>query len=257
MSRKLFAAFVPLVAVMAVMAGAAASAAAYPAYPEYKKCVKASPKNTGEYTEKECKTSATPAKTGKFELEPWKEGDNWEFTSKSKSSTITAKSTLGVAETVVCKKDSGTGSIVTAGYFTEETLTFTGCRANGSRTQPCENVGTEEIETAHLVGLLVYLPGESTIGERLNFAQEHGPFAVFRCGAETVELEGEVIGTVENTSKGPKVTFTVVAGKQQDMFTEFEGAKEGPFHLVSAGVNPEEATLETTEQRAQKGVGAY
>ena len=260
MSQKLHAAFLPALALIVLLAIPAASASAYPAYPEYKRCVKAEKvgkEYIGEYAENECKTKASPAKTGKYELDDWKEGDAWEFTTKSKTSALATKSTTGVAENVVCKKDTASGEVVIAGYYTEEHLILEGCRANGSKTQPCENAGTEKIETAPLIGLLVYLPGEAVIGERLNFAEEHGPFAAFHCGAEAVEVRGEVIGSIENTSKGQNISFSVAAGAQEDMFAEFEGNKEGPFHLVTGGLGGEEATLQTVEERKQKGVGVY
>jgi len=218
-----------LAAVFAIIAVAAASASAYPAYPAYKLCVKAKKVGktyTGEYTEKACKTKASPAKTGKYELEEWKEGDNWAFTTKSKTTTLKAESTSAVAESVVCKKDKGAGKIVFGGEFTEETITLEGCKANGSKTAPCENAGKEKIQIGSMHGLLALLPGETKFAERLNYAEESGTFATFTCGTETVDVRGEVLGTAENTSKGPKVTFAVAGGAQEDMFTEFEGAKE-------------------------------
>jgi hypothetical protein len=249
-----------LVAVFAVSAVAAASASAYPAYPEYKICVKAKKVGktyTGEYTEKACKTKASPAKTGKYELEEWKEGDHWTFASKSKTSTLNVTSTVDIPENVVCKKDTAKGEVVFGGYYTEETITFEGCKANGSKTQPCENAGKEKITIGPRLGLLGYLPGEARTEERLNFAEEARPFATFTCGTETVEVTGEVVGTVENTSKGTKITFGVVGGEQEQRFTEYEGAKEGPIHLT--GYPGEDATLQTTEEAkwTPKGIGAY
>jgi hypothetical protein len=54
-----------LIAVFALSAVASSAASAAP--PEFFTCVKAVPKNTGNYTEKECFTKASPAGTGKYE----------------------------------------------------------------------------------------------------------------------------------------------------------------------------------------------
>jgi hypothetical protein len=224
--------------------------------PGYYRCVKAKKEGkvyTGRYGEKECLTGASPANTGKYELETVKSG---KFEGKSKKSTLTVHTTKGVAVTVVCKKDKSRGEIVGENEVVLETITFEDCVGNGSKSDPCGNVGPETIETNPQEGLLVWLNEAATEpGELL--AGEH--FAVFKCGGEEVVVDGFVVGTATLAGKkGPTITFALNGSKQQAVKTFWFAGFLGPFNLYTEPNAGEqlEATLESVE--AQKGpAGIY
>jgi hypothetical protein len=236
-----------------VVAGALAEGGPGGAAPGYFKCVKAKKEGkvyTGNYSEKECLTGANPAKTGKYELEVVKSGN---LVGKSKTTKLTVHTTKGVAVTVVCKKDKTQGQVVFENEVVVETITFEDCLGNGSKSDPCGNVGTETIETSPQEGLLVWLnEGRSEPGVLL--AGEH--FAVFKCGTEEVVVEGFVEGTATIAGKkGPTITFAVSGGKQAEKTFWFAGT-QGPFNLYTEPKAGEqlEATLESVE--AQSGPGS-
>jgi hypothetical protein len=245
-----------LLAVFATGALAAASASAEGGpeggTPGYAKCVKAAKnaekKYTGEYSEKECKTKASPAKTGKYELETVESG---KFAGKSKATTLTTHTTKGVAVTVVCKKDKNTGQIVSENEVVVETITFEDCLVNGEKAHPCGNVAPETIETNLLEGLLVWLNEEKTEAGIL-LAGEH--FAKFKCGSEEVEVDGAVEGTATIGGKGPTITFAVNGSKEQaNKVFNYSGSVLGPFNLYTEAEPGQqvESTLQSVE--AQKG----
>jgi hypothetical protein len=247
MSRKLYAGVVlPVVAMIAFMAIPAVNAAAQA--PEYKKCVKAAKVGktypTGEYSNRTC---TTPAKEGEYKLEATAPGTK--LLGASGRSTITVKSEFGVVlQNVGCKLDTSKGEIIT-GQDAYVTLTFYGCANNGGKGEACGNVGKETIQTAaETYSELLWLPGRVT-GERL--AHFDGPIITFKCGTETIELEGSVLGRIENTAIGTNITFAVVAGMQEYLTDE----EETPYHLYTEGNESREATLQTTE--AQIGSGVY
>jgi hypothetical protein len=221
--------------------------------PGYDKCVKATKVGktyVGEYSEKECKTKASPAKTGKYELEAV---DSGKFEAKSKSTTLTTHTTKGVAVTVVCKKDKVRGEIVSENEVSIETITFEDCLVNGEKSKPCGNVGPETIETAPQEALLVWLDKEKTeagvllIGER---------FAAFKCGAEEVVVDGGVEGTVTlGGKKGPTIDFSLNGSKEQAEKTFYLGGVGvlGPFNLYTEPNPGEEVESTLQGEEAQKG----
>ncbi len=233
-----------LVAVFAFSAIAAGSAFAE-GRPEYKLCAKApkvEKKYTGEYSDKGCTTEATE---GKYKLDDVAGGTA--FSGKSKASTFTV-----AGKVIKCKKDVITGEINDQFADTDK-ITFSGCAVNGNKSEPCGNVAPGTIETAQLSsGLYFVNEAETQAGIALN--GEEGVFAEFKCGAETIVIEGYLLGTVTG-GKGITATFAVSGGKQaiQEVWLF-----ESPIavHLESNG---EEATLETTEEEkpAVKGVGVF
>jgi hypothetical protein len=231
-----------LVAIFAISAVAAAGAYAS-GRPEYKACGK-TPKvgktyPTGEFSNKEC---TDPASGGKYRLEEVAEGTS--FTSKSKATVITAD-----GKTVKCKKDTGAGAILSQFEGTDK-ITFADCAVNGNKKEPCGTSGS--IETNQLAtGLFFVNEDETENGVAL--IGEEGVFADFKCGAQTVVVEGIVLGLIANTSKGEKITFAVSGGHQALQDAWFSESSI-PAHLESDG---EEATLETTEEQGPKGVGVF
>ncbi len=265
-----------LVAVFAFSAVAAATASA--ARPEYKKCAKAGKETvewkegapphekakkkavyTGAWENKECtkedttdvyrSKGANPGPEGKYEqlevAEP--------FTSKSKTATFTFTAG-GKPVTVICKKDTDAGEILD--QFTDtEKITFSDCTISGTKTK-CGNVAEGTIETEQLTSNLYFLnEGETEDGVALA-NEETGVFASFKCGSETITLEGFLLGSVTNDgTKGETITFTTNgSGEQAHKGVWFGDHELGPLSLESEG---QEATLTTTDEQGPKDVGVY
>ena len=124
-----------LVAMLAL--GAVSASSAFAGSYEYGICAKASPKKSGQYTEKNCLQEsahhegkyswfAYPGPAGTSENE-------WEFTDKSETSTL--KSSVG---TFTCKKDKSVGK-VTGATTSEDEITLEECSNNTFGTN-CYNV---------------------------------------------------------------------------------------------------------------------
>jgi hypothetical protein len=238
-----------LVAVFALSAVAAASASAAET-PEYKVCGK-TPKvgktyPTGEYSNKEC---TAPESGGKYRLEAVKSGTK--FTSKSKAATFTVDGTV-----VKCKKDTDSGAFYVGGAASEE-ITFSDCAVNGNKKETCETTGAGAgtIKTNQLSDFLVYLNAEETqLGVLLVSSAKS--WAEFNCGAKSFAVDGALLGTIENTSKGDTIDFKVSSGHQAQT-TVFEGGNEETGVKLYTEPGEVEATLETTDEQSSKGIGAY
>lgn len=225
-----------LVAVFALSAVATASASAS-GRPEFKMCVK---KKDGNYNAG-CASHSAMGK-GKAELKEVAAG--MKFTSKSKATKIKAD-----GKVVTCSKDTDKGELLD--QFTEMvTITFTGCKT-GSTT--CGSAGT--IKTGLLSGNLYFInASESERGIAFS-NEETGVFAEFKCGSETVVLEGDLIGATKNSSKGLTITFAVNgSGEQAHKAVWFSETEIGPIALVSG---EEEATVVGTDEQGPKGLGAF
>jgi hypothetical protein len=238
-----------------VVAGAWASGppAGFPGYYSCIKAEKAGKSYTGQYSERECKTRAQPAGTGKYELQ---EVDSGTFEVTGRSATLLAHSTKGALESVVCRRSISTGEFLGDVYATDR-ITLEGCVANEEKkTDPCGNVGLEAIQTEPLFTSLVWLnKSESEPGILLE--GEAGQLASFKCAGEQVTLKGYLIGAIENTSKGHTITYATNTSKQQAHRSIWVfGAEIRPLNMYTQATGSEtEATLETTQ--TQKSTGAY
>ena len=168
--------------------GAPANAAT--GFPEYAQCLKTErlvKSFTGEYTEKECKTVANPAKTGKYER--W-EKDSGTFEATNKAATFITRTTKGVMKSTVCKGGVSRGEFLAGDVYATDKLAFEGCVGNGEKkTDPCRNVGLETLETEPLFSTLVWFNrGDQEPGLLLEAQGEQ--FARFKCGTEHVNLDG-------------------------------------------------------------------
>jgi hypothetical protein len=240
-----------LVAVLAfgVVAVASASAAERP---EFKLCGKAAKepkgsehKYSGSFKNKSC---TEPEAGGKYELEEVPSGTK--LTVKSKGSVLTV-----AGKVIKCKKDTGTGELI-GSHSVAIGVTFEGCAVNGSKSDPCESEGAGAGKIVqHATYALVWLneaetePVVETIGE-----------PTFKCGAETLEVQGDALGAIANTSKGTAITFAVNgSGEQQykhywNSFRHEEEEEEVRLYTEPGGV---EATEATVEEMTWKGVGVY
>ncbi len=237
-----------LVALFALGAVTAGSAFASER-PEYKKCGK-TPKvekktPTGEFSNKECTEAASE---GKYRLEGVPA--NTPFTSKSKGATFKIHGKI-----VKCKKDTDSGEILSQFVDTEK-ITFEDCYINGNKKEAaCGNAASNTITTEQLGSQLFYINEAETENGVALYNEETGVFAEFKCGTETVVIEGILLGSIKNTSKGETITFAVNGGGEQaHRAAWFVGSEMGPLTLESGG---EEATLETTDEQGPKGVGVF
>ncbi len=238
-----------------VVVGASASAAG--GFPGYYRCIKAEKLGktyTGEYSEKECKTKASPADTGKYELQ---ELDSGLFEAAGKGVTLLAHSTRGVVESIVCKRGVSRGELLDSDVYATDRLTLEGCVGNEEKkTDACGNTTAEEIQTGELFSTLVWL-NESASEPGLLLEGEAEQFAAFKCGAEQVDVRGYLVGAIENTRKGHTITYALNAGGQQAHRSAWIfGAEILALSLYTqTGATQGEATLQATETQA--GSGAY
>lgn len=225
--------------------GAIASASALASgQPSYKLCAKAAKVGksyTGEYTEKDCKTHASPAKTGKYELDAVTPGTK--FTSKLKGSVFHAD-----GKEVVCKKGVDTDTIVSS-ISDEDTITFEGCYILvGKEKVSCGSAGKVKSETLDSE-LYFTNRAETELGVVLE-GSGGGTWVTFTCGSETITISGYVLGAVSNTSSGEAITFAVSSGKQALREATVNGLTF-TLYLESGG---KEATLEAVDAVKAKGL---
>lgn len=214
----------------------------------YTTCVKAAKVGktyTGKYNDKECKTVNAKSE-GKYESQPVAEGTP--FTGKNKAVVITAS-----GKTVTCKKGTETGEYVAEKVAAEE-FTFSGCSTGKKEACQSPSAGAGVIKSSATKTKLVYLdPAETEVGIFVIPAQ---PMFEYSCGATTIEIEGRLIGSFENTKKGPKLTFATSGGKQQHQFFYAEESEEeafGPFTLYTEP-GEAEATISVVVENGPKGV---
>jgi hypothetical protein len=235
-----------LVVVVALALGALVATTASAHELSYKTCVKATKVGktyTGHYTDKECKT-VSPKNEGKYESQSVAEGTP--YTGKDKAVVITA-----AGKTVTCKKGAEAGEYVAENIASEE-FTFSGCSTGKKEACQSPSAGAGVIQSGAAKTKLVYLdPAETEIG----ILVLSGELFEFTCGATTIAIEGRLIGSVENTKKGPKLTFATSGGKQQHQL--FYAAEEefGPFTLYTEP-GEAEATISVVVENGVKGVSA-
>jgi hypothetical protein len=246
-----------LFVVFALGAASASAAAAERAFPEYYRCTKTAKVGktyTSEYTEKACKTKASPANTGRYERQAVGSGT---FEATGKGVTLITHSTIGVAESVACKLGVSRGELLAGGVYAADKLTLEGCIGNGEKkTNPCGNVGPEAIEAKPLFSTLVWLNGGETEAGIL-LEGEGEQIAKFKCGAEQIDLEGYLVGAIENTKKGHTITFSLNASKEQARMSIWVfGGEIVSLHLYTqASAGESESTLEAVE--TQSGTNVY
>lgn len=235
-------------AVLALGALAATTASAHQL--EYRTCVKATKVGktyTGKYSDKECK-EVNAKSEGKYEAQPV--GEGVPFTGKDKTAVITAG-----GKTVTCKKGTETGEYIAEKVASEE-FTFSGCSSGKKEACQSPSAAAGVITSSATKTKLVYLnPAETEMGVFLIPAQ---PLFEYTCGATTIAVEGRLVGTFENTKKGPKLTFATSGGKQQHRFFYAEESGEeafGPFTLFTEP-GEVEATLSVVVENGNKGVSA-
>ncbi len=191
--------------------------------PVFKQCVKLS-KNAhreyeGKYSGKYCESSEVAGDVGsegKYELRVpvALEGVSSVLTGKSRSVVIVTTGEGGGSQVVVCGKSTLDGTLENSGHEgrVRGTLTFERCvgKSNGKEA-PCENatnvLGKPVIDTEF---------GEREAVTRWLGAGETRPGVVapsglegFTCGTEQVAVNGALIGTLVNTTKGMSLVWSI------------------------------------------------
>lgn len=234
-----------LVVAVALALGALVATTASAHELSYRTCVKATKVGktyTGKYSDKECK-EANAKSEGKYEAQPVAEGAP--YTGKDKTVIITA-----AGKTVTCKKGVEAGEYI-AGQVASEEFTFSGCSSGKKEACQSPSAGAGVITGAAKTKLVYLNPAETEIG----ILVLSGELFEFTCGATTIAIEGHLVGSVENTKKGPKLTFATSGGKQQHQLFYVEGEEFGPFTLYTEP-GEAEATLSVVVENGLKGVSA-
>jgi hypothetical protein len=244
-----------LAAVFALCAMAAGSATASP--PEYKTCIKAEPKNTGNYSEKTCSDTSKVAGTGKYERAEWNKGKKVTFKGKNvgtpKNIIVNPLDTPAKTEgTTECTKEKPEGE-VTGPKTTKWTTHYKKCKGNGV---PCNTTGAgkEEIVTDTLESTLASLdkgPGHKRVGIRVKGLGPGGRLAQYECPETkiTVEVFGEVLAeTKGNLNSAAKSGEVVVKGGplnlQSDLYEEETNSEEEGKKFFEWGFAFEECVAE-------------
>ncbi|HUH82183.1 MAG TPA: hypothetical protein VLZ06_12755 [Solirubrobacteraceae bacterium] len=261
----------------------AASAAMAERQPKFIKCVKVGKVTVkyksgtkekekaiteGKYSGKSCgESELAPEKTGKYPPyegpegkyeaeELGEEGHGLTFTAKSKTTTITAQGVNGKPQVVTCKKDAFEGELSNtyvgdheagSGKIFPAKLTLSDCTGNSEKSDVCGTAGTITYKPQYMEAFWL-AEGEAKPG-LLNVGAPS-----FECNGEAVTLEGLLIGTVENTTKGVNIVWNVTGGGAQEDQTFFsEGFEETGYHLESTP-SGSEATVAGKEEIKLKGV---
>jgi hypothetical protein len=184
----------------------ALSAAAASAAPEWGACLKAEPKNTGNYSDKLCTVASEPGK-GKYELVGGSVGKGKAFKIKGIGNETLHSVVPGTGDIpITCTKLKGSAKPVAPNLQKEVNLEFKKCTTLEG-TVPCENVAKETIKTNVLEGELAEVSGK--VGTILK--PETGTFFVsFSCPGvfPKVRVLGQVFG--EYTGATNKITKVAI-----------------------------------------------
>jgi hypothetical protein len=244
-----------LVAVFAFSAIVTGSASA--AAPEYKTCIKAVPKNTGNFSDKNCSVAAPG--TGKYELGEWNQGKKLTFKGKNGESTLDSYVPEVEAEfwkggtvvgTVTCKSAKSRGEI-TGPKTSTVTVEFKSCASEGKKCTSVSPAGKPgSIVTKPLTSILGLI-GPEAVGSLVEAGNEGlNKSAEFNCEGLEISTTGSVIGVNSgNTGKFGKEgtqTFAVNGkGGQEVPFGGFPNESEGVWgpgtgavHVLKTFANP-------------------
>jgi hypothetical protein len=230
-----------LVGVLSLLGATAVGAQA--AEPEFGQCVKASPKGSGEYSDKNCQDNV--GKGGKYNWVPINPIDPIIFRDEDRGATFVFFPFI-----VTCRKsESFTEYFGPRQMFTR--IVYVECTFR--RIIFCTTGGAAEgtIETTEMTGTLGYISREKhEVG--VDFTGEGGVLASFQCGSEPpVTIRGSAIakvtGDVNKMSSKNDLTFEEKEGVQVP--SAFEG---GPLDVPIAEIGGEEVpgTISAVEKES-------
>jgi hypothetical protein len=254
-----------LVAMFALGAVAATSASAE--LPEYKTCIKASPKESGKFNNKECTVASKGGKKeGDYELGEWNKGKKVTFTGKNGESTLDSYIpekesefwTGGtIAGKVVCKSGKSKGSI-TGPKTSTVTVEFKTCSSEGKK---CTSKGakTGTIDTNPLNTVLGFDEKSEVVSLVEGGKEGTSPSAAFNCEGLAIETTGSVLGVdtgnINKIAKESTQTFKVNAkGGQEVVFAGVPNESEsvwgpgtGAVHVLNSRIAPPGVNLPSGE----------
>ncbi|HYB24820.1 MAG TPA: hypothetical protein VED41_13540 [Solirubrobacteraceae bacterium] len=221
---------------------------AFAAEPAWFACVKASPKNSGNYNNKTCTEASEPGK-GKYELKEGV-GKAKAFKGSGGAAVLHVKTWLG-DEKVECASSKDAGKPAAPNLETDVTVAYSKCTV--FTTHECTSAGAKagEIKVPAMKGKLGYVEEGATpvVGLRLeNEASPGGTLAEFNCGIVRATLNNQVIGVV---SKDVNVVNT--QSELNDEATErygeheFDGKKFKPLVNILGWAN-EVAGIEAAQK---------
>jgi hypothetical protein len=266
-----------LVAVFALGAVVVSNAAAEP--PEYFTCLKASPTNTGNYTEKLCKALAGTPGTAKYEREAWNKGKKVTFKGKNEGTphnnsvnpfgeNMVAGEPGQIEGSLECTKEKVVGA-VTGPQGAEWQTEYSSCEAAGVK---CKTHGLKEghIKTEKLSSELVFLDAAKTKagieisghGKVGGPESSDGEIAQYECGAgataENVEVFGKLLVPVEgNAEEAQKHTKLLAAEDATTHLQEYTYVEEAPYGAASGESAKSWWEYEESQKACQAGLAPY
>jgi hypothetical protein len=211
--------------------------------PTFKVCVKAVPKNTGNYTDKACSIKSSPAGTGKYELAPWTSAKKKGFKSKSGPSTLYSYiPKVGIAGTVTCAKDKGEGELTGKDDATA-VVTFEKCTSSGFKcTSAGQKAGNIKTNTLELELVWLNPPTDTEVGVVVE-APGEGPSASFNCEEHLkVTTIGSLVGKITGDVGAISKTFTEAFTVNKTTGEQIPGEAEGTPHSLFSAIESEAFT---------------
>ena len=243
-------------AALFALAGISASSAFGSATPTWYECVKASPKNSGDYANKTCSEPSEAGKGGYVLKEGIGKGKEFKGkasgTAEAPAAILHVKTWLGDNK-VACESAKSNGKLELPNLERDVTVSYSKCKALGTKT--CTSAGAKkgEIKIAGLKGELGYLDETGpVVGLKLESEAHPGPtglLTTFTCKDFEATVTGGVIGTVQkDVNVISKESETVDSPGEIIGEHEYDGNKYKPL------VNPlgwaDEATEIATELEA-------
>jgi lysophospholipase L1-like esterase len=221
-----------VVVVLVMSTVAVATASAFEELPEFQVCQRASPKNTGSYSDEACSNLESQGKGG-YERLSWEKAKKRSFTGKNvgtlRINLLNPETGPGtpasIKDTIECTKEKVSGAVTGPQEERWKTV-YKGCKADNTK---CNTAGAKagEIKTQELEGRLVFLnAAETSVGMRVKAASGE-LLARYECmgGQLKVDEQGELLvertGDIEAANK----TFQATAsegplGMQKYMYEE-------------------------------------
>jgi hypothetical protein len=219
--------------------------------PAWFECVKASPKNSGNYKNKTCSEASEPGK-GEYAL---KEGigKGKEFKGKGGAAVLHVKTWLG-DQKVECTASSDKGKLGLPNLETSVTVTYSKCTLFG--THKCTSAGAKagDIVITGMRGELGYVD-ESPVAVGVRLENEASPGATiveFNCGIVEAKLGGQLIGEqVKDVNVIDKESTVVDLAEERYGEHEYEGKPFKPTVNILGWAN-EVAGIEEAQAKDEE-----
>lgn len=218
-------------AALFALAGISAGSAFGSATPTWYECAKASPKNSGDYANKTCSEPSEAGKGGYVLKEGIGKGK--EFKGKGGEAILHVKTWLG-DDKVICASSKSVGKFALPNLEQDVTVSYSKCKALGTKTCTSPGAKKGEIKIAGLRGELGYLDESGpVVGLKLESEAHPGPtglLTTFSCEDFEATVSGGVIGTVQkDVNAVSKESETVDSPGEIIGEHEYDGNKYKPL----------------------------